>query len=246
MENKKTRYAAVSGGTRGIGRAISLMFAANGIKTLAIYEKDEKSAEETERAGGGNIKTFKADIGKDGSEEAITAAMDGFSDGHGADITVCNAGISSIKQFQDITPDEWRRIFEVNFGGAVRLIRAFLPGMIERKNGRIITVSSMWGERGASCESHYSATKGAIESLTKSLSSELAPSGITVNSIAPGLIDTEMNAHLDKETKEELIAGIPAGRIGRPEDVASAALFLAGEDASYITGQVIRVDGGIR
>ena len=161
------------------------------------------------------------------------------------DVLVNNAGIAQIKLFTDTDENDWNRIMGVNAGGIYNMCRAIVPQMISRKNGRIINMSSMWGISGASCEVIYSASKAAVIGFTKALAKELGPSGITVNCIAPGVIDTEMNAELDDETRKELTDEIPLERFGSPEDVAGAVLFLASDQASYITGQVLGVDGGI-
>ena len=161
-----------------------------------------------------------------------------------ADILINNAGIAQQKLFTDITDDDFTRMFDINVRGVFNCCRAALPYMIHKKHGRIINISSMWGVCGASCEVHYSASKAAVIGMTKALAKEVGPSGITVNCIAPGLIDTPMNANLSKETINELCEETPVGRIGTPEDIANAALFLASDSSSFITGQVLGVDGG--
>ena len=160
------------------------------------------------------------------------------------DILINNAAISSFSLFTDITLEDWNEIFSTNVTAAFLYSKAALRGMINKKCGRIINVSSVWGLTGASCEVHYSATKSALIGMTKALAKELAPSGITVNAIAPGVIDTDMNKNISREDMEALLEEIPLGRIANPKEVAEAALFLASERASYITGEVINVSGG--
>ena len=161
------------------------------------------------------------------------------------DVLVSNAGIAQQKLFTDITPEEWQRMLDVNLTGAFNLCQLALPGMIRRKAGRILTVSSMWGQTGGSCEVHYSAAKAGLIGLTKALAKEEGPSGITVNCVAPGVIDTDMMASFTAEDKAALAEETPVGRLGTAEEVAKLLLYLAGEDAGYITGQVFGVNGGL-
>ena len=161
------------------------------------------------------------------------------------DVLVCNAGIAQQKLFTDITPEEWQRMLDVNLSGAFHLCQLALPGMIRRKAGRILTVSSMWGQTGGSCEVHYSAAKAGLIGLTKALAKEEGPSGITVNCVAPGVIETDMMAAFTAEDKAALAEETPVGRLGTADEVAKLLVFLAGEDAGYITGQVFGVNGGL-
>jgi 3-oxoacyl-[acyl-carrier protein] reductase len=160
------------------------------------------------------------------------------------DVLVCSAGVSLLKLFTDTTEAEWRSVLDINLGGVINCCQAAIPHMVRQKHGRIIIISSVWGVTGASCEAVYSASKAALIGLTKSLAKELGPSGITVNCVAPGVIDTDMNAGLTPEVKEELKQSTPLGRIGTPEDVAALVKFLASDEAGFLTGQVIGVDGG--
>ena len=195
------------------------------------------------REAGGEAVSFRADLTK--AEEAkalIDFAVQQY--GH-LDILVNNAGISQIKLFTDITPEEWRQMFAANVDGIYHCCRAAVPYLVQQHSGTIINVSSIWGLCGASCEVHYSASKAAVIGFTQALAKELAPSGITVNCVAPGAIDTEMNAHLTAEERRMLEEEIPLGRMGSPEEVAAAIAFLAGEDARYFTGQVLSPNGGI-
>ena len=155
---------------------------------------------------------------------------------------VCNAGIAHYGLISEITPDAWRRIFAVNVDGIFHCVRAALPGMLQKQAGAIVTVSSMWGQVGASCEAAYSATKGAILALTKALAQELGPSGIRVNAVAPGVIRTDMCASVDPAVMEDLRQQTPIGRLGTPEDIAQAMLYLA--DAPFLTGQTLPLNGG--
>ena len=161
------------------------------------------------------------------------------------DILICNAGIVQQKLFGDLTDQDWRRMFAVNVDGMFYTIRAALPHFIHRKQGRILTLSSMWGQVGGSCEVAYSAAKAAVIGMTKALAKELGPSGITVNCVAPGVIDTEMNANLGLEDLAALAEETPMGVIGRPEDVAEALWYLASPGAKFVTGQVLAPNGGL-
>lgn len=161
------------------------------------------------------------------------------------DILICNAGIVQQKLFGDLTDQDWRRMFAVNVDGMFYTIRAALPHFIHRKQGRILTLSSMWGQVGGSCEVAYSAAKAAVIGMTKALAKELGPSGITVNCVAPGVIDTEMNANLGPEDLAALAEETPMGVIGRPEDVAEALWYLASPGAKFVTGQVLAPNGGL-
>ena len=161
------------------------------------------------------------------------------------DVLINNAGIAQIKLFTDITPEEWRQMFAANVDGVYHCCRAAVPHLVRQHSGAIVNVSSIWGLCGASCETHYSAAKAAVIGFTQALAKELAPSGVTVNCVAPGAIDTEMNAHLSPEERRALEEEIPLGRIGTPEEAAAAIAFLAGEDARYFTGQVLSPNGGI-
>ena len=195
------------------------------------------------REAGEEAVSFRADLTK--AEEAkalIDFAVQQY--GH-LDILVNNAGISQIKLFTDIAPEEWRQMFAANVDGIYHCCRAAVPYLVQQHSGTIINVSSIWGLCGASCEVHYSASKAAVIGFTQALAKELAPSGITVNCVAPGAIDTEMNAHLTTEERRMLEEEIPLGRMGSPEEVAAAIAFLAGEDARYFTGQVLSPNGGI-
>ncbi|MGN0665657.1 MAG: elongation factor P 5-aminopentanone reductase [Huintestinicola sp.] len=235
----------ITGASRGIGRETAKLFAAEGYRVAANYSRSEEAALslKNEICGKGGIcEIFRADISHSGQVSRMFAEIGSIFGG--TDILICNAGIAEQALFTDITEDMWDRMFGVNVKGTYLCCREALPHMIHNKSGRIITVSSMWGISGASCEVHYSASKAAVIGLTKALAKEVGLSGITVNCIAPGVISTEMNAHLDEDTMNALAEETPLNRLGTPYDVASAVLFLASEKASFITGQVLSVDGG--
>ena len=237
--------AFVTGGSRGIGRAVVRRLAAEGfavgIDYLQAREAAEALAEEI-CAAGGRALAVQADVS---DRDAVTAAIGQIEAAFGP-ITclVNNAGIAEQHQFQDIDSTFWHRIFAVNVDGAYHTIQAVLPGMIHRKAGTIVNISSIWGQRGASCEVAYSATKAAIIGLTRSLAAELAPSGIRVNCVAPGVIHTDMVEVLGEDTLRSLAEETPMGRLGKPEDVAAAVAFFCREESAFVTGQVLTADGG--
>ena len=230
----------ISGGSRGIGKALCKSFADNGYKVAFIYKSNDTAASEVSALTG--ALAIKADISI--ADEACAAVKQAYEYLGGIDVLINNAGVSQIKTVTDFSDAEFSNIVNTNLGGAFYLCREACIYMINQKFGRIINIGSMWGKVGASCEVPYSASKAALRGLTTSLAKELGPSQITVNCIEPGLINTEMNASLDADTVKALCDDTPLMRIGMPEDVASLALFLASEGASFITGQCIGVDGG--
>ena len=236
------RRVLISGGDRGIGAAAARAFAAAGYQVAVLYHQNAAAAAALEQQLPGCI-AIQCDVASRASCElafhAVEQAMGRV------DVLVCNAGIAQQKLFTDITPEEWQRMLDVNLSGAFYLCQLALPGMIRRKQGRILTVSSMWGQTGGSCEVHYSAAKAGLIGLTKALAKEEGPSGITVNCVAPGVIETDMMAAFTAEDKAALAEETPVGRLGTPEEVAKLLVFLAGEDAGYITGQVFGVNGGL-
>ena len=224
----------ITGGSRGIGAAAVRLFCARGDSVWFLYEKRHEQARELSR------QTGAAAICCDVAVEA--QVQEAFSQLPALDALICNAGIAHYGLISDITPDEWRRIFAVNVDGIFHCVRAALPGMLRKQAGAIVTVSSMWGQVGASCEAAYSATKGAVLALSKALAQELGPSHIRVNAICPGVIQTNMCANVAPEVLESLREQTPIERLGTPEDIAQAMAFLV--DAPFITGQVLGVNGG--
>lgn len=238
--------AVVTGASGGIGAEIAKRLAQDGFSVALIYnrnaEKAQKTADEITLSGG-SAKTYKCDV-RDSSE--ITSAIEAIERDFGEiSVLVNNAGISEQKLLTDITDSDWENMISTNLSDAFYFCRAALPYFVHRKSGRIINISSMWGETGGSCEVHYSAAKAGLIGLTKALAKEVAPSGITVNAVSPGVINTEMVTKLGKDTVDMLREEIPVMRLGTPEDVANAVSFLADDRASYITGQVLSVNGGI-
>ena len=234
------RKVIITGGSRGIGAACVRAFSDLGDSVAFIYGSDDlRAAEVTEKTGAIHLKYNLVDYNN--SLEAAAAAEEALG---GCDVLVVCAGVSSTGLLSDITREEWERVCGINLSSAVAVSSALIPGMVRKKSGRIIFIGSMWGARGASCEAAYSATKAGLRGLSLSLAKELGPSGITVNCVEPGFIDTDMNSHLSDAEKAALTEQISLGRPGLPEDVAAAAVFLASPAASYITGACLPVDGG--
>ena len=233
MEQK---VVLITGGSRGIGAATARRFAAGGCKVVINYHRSQAQAEAlAAEIGGWAVQADVADPVQVG--RMVDNVLDKYCQ---LDILICNAGIAQQKLFGDLTDDDWRRMFAVNVDGVFHAVRAALPHFIHRKAGRIVTVSSMWGQVGASCETVYSMSKAGVIGFTRALAQELAPEGIAVNCVAPGIIDTRMNACFDRA---ELEAEVPMGRLGTPREVAEAVLYLA--ESPYVTGQVLGVNGGI-
>ena len=231
----------ITGGSRGIGAAAARRFAAAGYRVAINYYRSREAALALAGELGGIA--LRADVSDPVQvQDMVDNVLDKFCQ---LDILICNAGISQQKLFGDLTDGDWRRMFAVNVDGTFHAVRAVLPHMIHRKAGRIVTVSSMWGQVGGSCEVAYSASKAAVIGLTKALAKELGPSGITVNCVAPGVIDTEMNAALTQEDLDVLREETPLGVLGRPEDVAESLFFLSSDAARFITGQVLAPNGGL-
>lgn len=239
------KVALITGSSRGIGRAVAAKLASDGYAVCINYIERQDKAEEHVKAltaAGCDAMCFQADVADADAVDAMAKAVrERF--GH-ISLLVNNAGIARQCLFQDISREYWKRIFDVNLNGAFNTIQAVLPNMLHEHSGCIINTSSIWGLHGASCEVAYSATKHAIVGLTRSLAQELAPSGIRVNCVAPGVIDTDMVQVLGSDTLSELAGDTPVGRLGTPEDIAALVSFLASDAASFITGQVITSDGG--
>ena len=223
----------ITGGVRGIGKSIADAFAKKGYRVCVTYSKDEASATLAKEEG---LEVYKADV----SVEADVVAL--FKKIGNVDILVNNAGVSLIKQIQDVSYEEFNRLMSVNVGGAFLCSREAAKGMIDNQAGLIVNVSSVWGEVGGSCESVYSASKAALIGFTKALAKELGWSGIRVNCVSPGVIDTPMNAHFTKEEMDAMQEEIPMGRLGKGEDVAKAVLYL--EENDYVTGIDLPINGG--
>ena len=230
------KYALVTGGTRGIGFATAALLQTEGYRVTAAYSREGEDSERARRALKG-VRFVRADVT---DEEAVKSLIGGMKR---LDLLVCNAGVASFAQVQDISLLEWERVMRVNAGGVFLCCKHAVKKMLHLGGGgAIVNVSSIWGETGGSCESAYSASKGAVIAFSKALAKELAPSKITVNCVAPGVIDTAMNARFSNEELRAMEEDIPAGRLGTPEEIARAILFLGSEP--YITGQVLGVNGG--
>ena len=224
----------ITGGSRGIGAAAVELFAQRGDRVWFLYEKNHEAARAVaEKTGATPICCEVAD------GRAVQAAFQQIGP---VDVLVCNAGICQYGLMSMTAEEEWDRIFAVNVKGIYNCVNGALPFFLKKQAGSIVTVSSMWGRVGASCEAAYSATKGAVIALTKALAKELGPSGIRVNCVAPGVILTDMCAQVEPGILEEMARDTPVGRNGRPEDVARAMAYLA--DTEFITGHVLNVDGG--
>ena len=239
------RIALVTGASRGIGRAIATELAREGRAVCVNYVERRDAAEDLVRrlrAEGCQAMAVQADVADRRAVEAMVRAVE---DAWGpVDLLVNNAGISHQGLFQDTSDELWDRTLAVNLTGARNAIQAVLPAMLSEKRGCIVNISSIWGLRGASCEVAYACSKAAVIGLTRSLALELAPSGIRVNCVAPGCIDTDMVRVLGQETREMLVEETPLGRLGTPEDIAHAVAFFAEETSSFLTGQVLTADGG--
>ena len=224
----------ITGGSRGIGAAAVELFSQRGDTVYFLYEKNHDSAKAVaDKTGATAICCDVADK---------TAVENAFRQIGDVDILICNAGICHIGLMSMMAENEWDRLFDVNVKGIYLCVNAAMPAFLKKHAGSIITVSSMWGQVGASCEAAYSATKGAVIALTKALAKELGPSGIRVNCVAPGVILTDMCAEVDPAILDEMAQENPVGRNGTPKDVAEAFVYLA--DADFITGQVLPVNGG--
>ena len=240
----KRKVALVTGSSRGIGRAIAAQLAREGyVVGVNYYERRDKADELVSQLTqeGCRALAVQADVSKRGEVDAMVKTVE---DAFGPiSVLINNAGVAGQALFQDVTDELWDRYFAVNLNGARNTIQAVLPQMLHEKSGVIVNISSIWGQHGASCEVTYSCTKHALIGLTRSLALELAPSGIRVNCVAPGVIDTDMARELGGEVLDDLVEQTPLGRLGTPQDIANAVAFLASDKASFITGQVLTVDG---
>lgn len=239
--NKRT--VLVTGGSRGIGKEIVTFLAEEGFNVVCNYNNSEKEAFEIKeklKNGKKNIEIFKADIcNQNEVKELVKFTLNKFE---GIDVLINNAGISQIKMFQDITINDWNRMINTNLTSCFYTIQEVLPYMISQKEGCIINISSIWGQTGAACEVHYAVSKAGIDAMTKSLAKELGPSNIRVNSIAPGIIHTDMNKCLKKDDLVNLMNEIPLGKVGKTSDIAKCIKWIIEDE--YTTGQIISINGG--
>ncbi len=237
----------ITGASRGIGAAAARLFARKGWNVALNFRSSRTEAEELAQEliqQGVKAVPIQADVSDPGQAERMVQEADRLLGS--LDALVCGAGVALPQQLlTDTTVDQWRRVMSVDLDGVFYTLRAAIPGMVRQKRGAIVTVSSMWGVTGGSCEAPYSAAKEGVIGLTKALAKELGPSGIRVNCVAPGVIATEMNAHLSADDLAALEDETPLGRIGSPAEAAEAICFLASDRASFITGQVLRADGGM-
>ena len=228
------KSVVITGGSRGIGAAATELFAARGDRVFFLYEKNHEAARKvSERTGATGICCDVADA---------WAVKEAFRKIGPVDVLICNAGICHYGLMSQLPEADWDRLFAVNVKGIYHCVNAAMPGFLQKQSGCVITVSSMWGQVGASCEAAYSATKGAVIALTKALAQELGPSGIRVNCVAPGVILTDMCANVDSGILEEMAQQSPVGRNGTPMDVARAMEYLS--EANFVTGQVLGINGG--
>ena len=235
------RRVLVTGASGGIGRALCRAFLAAGDRVFGQYCSDAQAIEALQSELGDRFVPLQADFSVPAQVEALAEALLP----EGVDVLVNNAGVALFGLFQDVSPADADRLLQINLQSTLLLTQRLLGPMLNRKRGRVLNLSSMWGSVGASCEVHYSTSKAALHGFTKALAKEVGPSGITVNCIAPGFIDTPMNARLSAADRQAILDETPLCRAGTPRDIAAAAVFLASEDAAFITGQVLGVDGGL-
>lgn len=232
----------ITGSSRGIGAAIAKAFHQSGYNIVINYNRSEKEAIAISGSLSGSL-LLKGDVSKEADvKEMIEKTVSHFGS---IDVLVNNAGVSVVNLLTDTTIEEWERLFSINVTGTFLASKYAAKEMIKNHSGKIINISSIWGVSGASMESCYSASKGAVIAFTKALAKELGPSGITVNCVAPGFIDTDMNSDVTENDRALFCEETPLGRIGTTEEVAKTVLFLASDNASFITGQILGVDGGV-
>lgn len=240
------KVALVTGASRGIGREIAIELGKAGALIAINYKEDDEGAKKTIdllKTKGIFSKAYKGDVKNFSYSKKMIGNV--ISDFGKMDILVNNAGIAKVGLFMDMTEEDYNEVMDINFKGIFNCSNAAVKYMLPKKTGCIINISSIWGNNGASCEVLYSASKGAVNAFTKALGKELAPSNIRVNAIAPGVIDTSMNNNLSEEEKENLKQEIPLMRFGKSDDIGKLAVFLASENSSYITSQIITIDGGL-
>ncbi len=234
----KTKKVLITGGTRGIGKAMSVLFAQNGYNVVAAYNSNDSAAKEF-AARYPDITVLKCDVADiNALKELIALHPD-------TDVLINNAGISLIAPFDSVTHEQAKRLYDVDLFGTVEASRLILPHMLHRKSGVIINISSVWGRCGASCEVDYSTAKAAVIGFTRALAKEVGPSGIRVNCICPGIVDTDMNGDLSYDDVMAFTDGVPLERMATPQELAEVALFFASDAASYVTGAVVDVNGGM-
>lgn len=243
---QERKTVLVTGSSRGIGKAIALEFGRTGCRVALNASKSREQLEETRallEKEGIPVLAFLCDVS---DYESCRKMFQSIEEHWGnVDILVNNAGISHIGLFTDMAPAEWKRILAVNLESALNCTHLAVPNMVRKKDGVILNISSIWGECGASCEAVYSASKGGLNAFTKAMAKELGPSNIRVNAISCGVMDTEMNACFSSEERQALVEEIPLMRFGTPEEAAALAVFLAGPKASFLTGKILTLDGGM-
>jgi len=245
--NLKDKVALVTGASRGLGKAIALKLAAEGARVTVNYMNSADKAEEVVKeiiSRGGSAAAMRADIT---SLPEVEKMVDSLYEQFGRiDILVNNAGVTKDELLLSMTPEDWDIVIKTNLGGLFNCTKAVAKYMMVQKSGRIINISSVAGERGGRGQSNYAASKGGINAFTRSVAMELAPKKITVNAVAPGVVETEMSSTVIRRAKDIILDAVALKRLGQPEEIANVVAFLASDDASYITGEVIRVDGGFK